>query len=264
MNTTLQPQSANRKTRIIIIFLGMFFLLAGVGGLAATRFGDEVVAPAIMFLFAVCFSVIAAWSRKNQWAIIPAGLFATIGLVVTLEILIQQSEVTGHFLRLQVLFPKMEILIPKSEVTGLVFMFLLGATFLVFAILSKKNWWAIIPAGIFTSIGLVVVLDTFVPFEPYPALPGTLTWGFYSWVLFLGVATTFGVLWLPRKSLPTSWAKYPAVGFFAMAVLFNIEGAHFSEYWLATTLLVCGVTALLGVLTRKRPAASGQITKVKA
>ena len=60
MNTTLKPQSANPKTRIITIFLGMFFLLAGVGGLAATHFGDEVVAPAIMFLFAVCFAVIAA------------------------------------------------------------------------------------------------------------------------------------------------------------------------------------------------------------
>ena len=241
MNTTLKPQSANRKTRIITIFLGMFFLLAGVGGLAATRFGDEVVAPAIMFLFAVCFSVIAAWSRKNQWAIIPAGLFATIGLVVTLE-----------------------ILIPKSEVTGPVFMFLLAATFLFFAILSKKNWWAIIPGGIFASIGLVAALDILVPHEAYPSLPGTLTWGFYTWVLFLGLAATFGILWLLRKSLPTRWAIYPAVGFLAMAVLFIIEGARFSEYWLETMLLVFGVTLLLAVLTRKRPASGQQVPKVKA
>ena len=264
MNTTLQPQSANRKTRIITIFLGMFFLLAGVGGLASTRFGDEVVAPAIMFLFALCFSAITAWSRKNQWAIIPTGLFATIGLVVTLEILIQQSEVTGHFLRLQVLFPKMEILIPKSEVTGLVFMFLLGATFLVFAILSKKNWWAIIPAGIFASIGLVVMLDTLVPHEEYPRIQGMLIWGFYTWVLFLGLFITFGILWLLRKTLPTSWAIYPAVGFLAMAVLFIIEGARFAEYWLATTLLVFGVTSLLAVFTGKRPASGQQVPKVKA
>jgi hypothetical protein len=241
MNTTLKPQSANRKTRIITIFLGMFFLLAGVGGLAATRFGDEVVAPAIMFLFAVCFSVIAAWSRKNQWAIIPAGLFATIGLMVTLE-----------------------ILIPKSEVTGPVFMFLLAATFLFFAILSKKNWWAIIPGGIFASIGLVAALDILVPHEAHPSLPGTLTWGFYTWVLFLGLAATFGILWLLRKTLPTSWAIYPAVGFLAMAVLFIIEGARFAEYWLTTTLLVFGVTLLLAVLTGKRPASGQQVPKVKA
>src|SRR5512136_2950150 len=102
MNAILKPQSANQKTRSIAIFLGLFLILAGGAGLAGIRFGDEVVAPAIMFLFALCFSAIAAWSRKNQWAIIPAGLFASIGLVVTLESLIQQSEVKGNTFHLDV------------------------------------------------------------------------------------------------------------------------------------------------------------------
>src|SRR5512146_2695136 len=112
MNTTIKPQTVNQKEikmntqskknqkpRIITIFLVMFFILAGGSLLAATRIGDEVVAPALMFFFALCFSAIAAWSRKNQLAIIPAGIFASIGLVVTQGILIQQSEVTGHFFR---------------------------------------------------------------------------------------------------------------------------------------------------------------------
>jgi hypothetical protein len=194
-----------------------------------------------MFLFALCFSVIAAWSKKNQWAIIPAGIFASIGLGIALDILIQ-----------------------GSEVTGLVFMFLFAATFLFFAILSKKNWWVIIPAGFFASTGLVVVLDALVPHEAYPALPGTLIWGFYTWVLFLGLAVTFGVLWLLRKTLPTTWAIYPAAGFLAMAALFIVEGAHFSEYWLEIMLLVFGVTSLLAVLTLKRPAAGQQVPKINA
>ena len=130
-------------------------------------------------------------------------------------------------------------------------MFLLAATFLAFAILSKKNWWAIIPAGIFASIGLVVVLDTLIPHEEYPRIHGMLIWGYYTWVLFLGLATTFEILWLLRKSLPTNWAIYPAVGFLAMAVLFIIEGAHFSEYWLETMVLVFGTTLLVAGLTRK-------------
>ena len=71
MNT---PSDKNQKSKIITIFLVMFFILAGGGLLAATRFGDEVIGPAIMFLFALCFSAIAAWSKKNQWAIIPAGI----------------------------------------------------------------------------------------------------------------------------------------------------------------------------------------------
>ncbi len=254
MNTTIKPQSANKKeikmntqsdknqkSKIVTIFLVMFFILAGGGLLTATRFGDEVAAPAIMFLFALCFSVIAAWSKKNQWATIPAGFFASVGLVTTLE-----------------------ILIPESEAIGLGFMLLLAATFLIFAILSKKNWWAIIPAGTFASIGLVVVLDTLIPHEEYPRIQDMLIWGFYTWVLFLGLATTFGVLWLLRKSLPTSWAMYPAVGFLAMAVLFIIEGAHFSEYWLETMLLVFGVTSLPAALTGKKPTAGQQIPKIKA
>ncbi len=53
MNTTLKHQSTNRKTRIIAIFLGMFIILAGGVLLAANNFGDEVIAPAIMFLFAL-------------------------------------------------------------------------------------------------------------------------------------------------------------------------------------------------------------------
>ena len=235
MDTTLKPQSANRKSRIITIFLVMFLILAGAGLLAATRFGDEVLAPAMVFLFALCFSLIAAWSRKNQWAILPAGFFASLGLVLTLE-----------------------ILFPESEAIGLGFIPLLAATFLFFAILSKKNWWAILPAGFFVSIGLVVVLDTLIPHEEYPRIQGMLIWGFYTWVLFLGLATTFGILWLLRRTLPTRWAIYPAVGFLAMAVLFIIEGARFSQYWLATTLLVLGMTLLLAVLTGKRPAAGQQ------
>ena len=82
MNT---QSDKNRKTKIITIFLGMFFILAGGGGLAGIRFGDGVVGPVTLFLFALCFSVIAAWSRKNQWAIIPAGAVTVIAILVNQE-----------------------------------------------------------------------------------------------------------------------------------------------------------------------------------
>jgi hypothetical protein len=229
MNTILKPQAVNRKNRIITIFLGMFIILAGGWLLASSRYGAEVIAPALMFLFALCLFLFAIWSEKNWWAIIPGGICASIGLVVT-----------------------MEMLIPNSDMGGQAMMFLFALCFIVFAIRSKKNWWAIIPAGFFASIGLVVMLDTLIPHEEYPRIQGMLIWGFYTWVLFLGLTTTFGILWLLRKILPTNWAIYPAAGFLTIAVLFIIEGAHFSEYWLETVLLVFGVTLLLAVLTRKK------------
>lgn len=78
------------------------------------------------------------------------------------------------------------------------------------------------------------------------------------------LAATFGILCLLRKILPTSWAMYPSVGFLTIAVLFIIEGARFSEYWLETMLLVFGVTLLLAVLTGKRLAAGQPVPKINA
>ena len=202
---------------------------------------NEVIAPVIMFLLALGFSAIAAWSRNNQWAIIPAGIFTSIGMVVTLE-----------------------ILYPESDAIGLIYMFLLAATFLVYAILSKKNWWAIIPGGLFASIGLVVALEKLIPHEEFPRIQGMLSFDVLTWVLFLGLAATFGILWLLRKSLPTSWAVYPAFSILAIAVLSIIEGVRFSEYWLATMLFVFVATLLLALLTRKRTTAGLQVPRVKA
>ena len=238
MNTQSNTQ---RLGKSMIVFLGMVFLLAGGGMLAGQSFGVIMTGPVFMFLFALGFFGLVLWSKKNWWAIIPGGIFSSGGLAAALD-----------------------ILIPHSKVTGPVFLFLLAATFIIVVILSKKNWWAMIPGGIFFSIGLVVVLDTLIPHEEYPRIHGMLIWGFYTWVLFLGLATTFGILWLLRKNLPTSWAIYPAVGFLAMAVLFIVEGARFSEYWLETMLLVFGLTLLLAVLTGKRLAAGQQEPKINA
>jgi len=89
MNTQIDK---NRKTKSIIIFLECSSSWQAEGFWAGNRFGNDVVGPTIMFEFALCFSVIAAWSRKNQWAMLPAGLFTTIGLVTTLKILIPQAK----------------------------------------------------------------------------------------------------------------------------------------------------------------------------
>jgi hypothetical protein len=271
MNTTIKPQPANNKEikmntqsyknpkpKIMTVFLVIFFILTGGSLLAATRFGDEVVAPAMMFFFALCFSAIAAWSRKNKWAVIPAGLFATIGLVVTQGILIPPGEEMGHFYRFQVLVPRMEILVSQSEVTGLGFMLGMTATFLVFAIMAKKNWWAIIPAGTFASLGLVLALVILVPQEDYPVLPHTLHWGVYSWALFLSLAVTFGVLWLLRKTQPTDWAKYPATGLAVIAVQCFVLGSRFQEAYMISFLVAIGAMLMLALFTRKHlPVAGG-------
>jgi hypothetical protein len=136
-----------------------------------------------------------------------------------------------------------------NKVQGPAFLFLCALGFTGIVIWSRKNWWAIIPAGVFASLGLSAVLESLIPHAEYPSVPNTLSWDVYIWVLFLGLAATFGVLWLLRKSQPTGWAKYPAIGLLALAVLAFILGSRFQEVWMATMMLVTGGTFLLALFT---------------
>jgi hypothetical protein len=151
----------------------------------------------------------------------------------------------------------------SSDVRGMGFLSMFALCFIYIASRSMKNWWAIIPGGIFASLSLVVALVILVPQEDYPVLPHTLHWGVYSWVLFLGLAVTFGVLWLLRKTQPTDWAKYPAGGLAGLAMLSLILGARFQEFWAVSILLVSGVTIILALFTRKHMAASQENETIK-
>ena len=178
------------KSKLITFFLGMVFLLAGGGLLAGYNLGSELLGLAFMFLCALCFIIVATW--------------------------------------------------------------------------SKKNWWAIIPAGIFASLGLVAVLEILIPHEEYPSLPNTLSWGVYTWVLFLALAVTFGAVWLHRKTEPTGWAKYPAAGLLVISLLALVTREHFQVLWLASMVLLVGAMLLLDKIFEKRPAAALKVPVAKS
>ena len=151
-----------------------------------------------------------------------------------------------------------------SDYEGVVVMFTFSLPFFAVYFWSKKNWWAFIPAGVFASIGLVALLEIVVPHADYIAPPFAMEWGVYTWVLFLGFAVAFGIPWLRRKDQPSSWTKYPAVGFLALAILNFILAEHFQEYWLATIMLVIGGIFLLAIFIKKIPAAGQAVPEIKA
>ena len=142
--------------------------------------------------------------------------------------------------------------------------FLFALPFFVVYVLSKKHWWAIIPAGILTSFAVVNGLEYLIPHEEYATLPGTLSWDVLIPVLFLGFAATFGVLWLRRKTQPTEWSGYPAVGFLALACLSFVLGERFQEYWLSIMMMVIAGMLVLALFTRKIPAAGPPTPEIKA
>jgi hypothetical protein len=68
--------------------------------------------------------------------------------------------------------------------------------------------------------------------------------------MFLGFATTFAITWLLRKTQPTNWAKYPAAGLLAIAVMAFILGSRFQEIWTESLLVAIGVMLIQGLLSR--------------
>jgi len=227
-------QNKERYKKSILFFCGITILLIGSGILAGQLYLEDLTGPTIMFVFAVAFLNLAFWFRKNWWALIPGGLLLSGGVAAALD-----------------------ILLPDSNITGPIFLILLSASFISIAVLSSKNWWAIIPGGTFFSISLVAILENFIPHQDFPSIQHAFKFGVYTWVLVFGLASTFGILWLLRKKYSTNWAKYPAAGLLAVAVLALILGHHFGEIWWASLLLGGGVMALLSVLPGKNTQSVG-------
>jgi hypothetical protein len=131
-----------------------------------------------------------------------------------------------------------------GDAMGVVVMLMFGLGFLVVFLLTKRNWWALIPAGVFTSIALVVLLVTFKI-----GANGDQN-GLLTGVLLAGIGTTFGILWLMRHNQPTFWAKYPALGLYVAALLALFTGERFKLFW-PIVLIILGLALLLSYLFRK-------------
>jgi hypothetical protein len=200
---------------LIMCFLGLITLVSAFAA-------GEWIGALVMYAAALSFLAVYLFNRTRRWALLPAGILVVIGTIPMLAAF------------------------TREDVTGAAVMFLFALPFLVVYFWSKNNWWALIPAGIFTSIGLVVVLSLLFP-------NGQAFDGLFGGVLFLGFALTFGLLWLRRKSQPTGWAGYPALGLLAASLLAFLLGERFQDFWPAAVLLVIGVLLLFPALFRRKP-----------
>jgi len=271
------------KEKIIYIFWGVMFLLIGAGLLVGiidyqeipekTWFIIEIVGSAA---FVVTYFLVG--TKKWGW-LLPAFVLAGMAVDLSSELyhtfLAQPNGVpimigialwflTGFLIdrrRWGLLIPAYIMVFAAVETvvntmvvpsilrgednasflfaltSGAATMLMLALPFFVVYFVSKKSWWALIPAGTFTSIGLVITLDFFIQGNP-----DTQT-GILSGVLLLGVAATFGILWLRRTTVPTDWAKYPAAGLFVLSILAFILGDAWNSLSVQTKAIVFAVAS---------------------
>ena len=123
-------------------------------------------------------------------------------------------------------------------------MFLFMLPFLVVYFWSTQNWWALIPAGLFGSIGVVawLAINSGDSNQNSNLLTG---------VMFTGWALTFLILWLRRRSVPTTWAMYPALAMAILAVAAFVWGVTTLTVIWPVVIIVAGVLLIFQSLRRR-------------
>jgi hypothetical protein len=103
-----------------------------------------------------------------------------------------------------------------------------------------RTGWAIIPAGVLTTLAAVAGTDTLRPGWDTGA------------VFLLGLTATFTAIYLlPRELGGGRWALWPALAWALITVLANDPTGAFTRWWLPLTMIGVGV-AVLGWTRRRR------------
>ncbi len=191
-----------------------FASIAMIIGLAQAGATGSIIAAPLFVGFAIPFVVAFFTDRQqNYWAVIPAAIFSML-TVTTLS-----GEQAGEF------FAALVVLT-------------IAAPFVFVYFTQPRQWWALIPAGILGSIGVTALVSALLP-----AFAGSIWRGT---VFFLGFAATFGLLYLRRDTIPTKWAKVPALVFSGLALLTLAGSAGLNG--LPLVLIALGVLLLFSTV----------------
>src|SRR5574341_1176075 len=118
-----------------MIVIGVLIMM----GVTAVAPG-EVIGIYVMLAIGFPFLYVYLRNRANWWALIPAYVMFAIAGIIAVSSIVSNGELIGSFV-----------------------MFAIAAPFLYVYMPNRKNWWALIPAGVMTLIGLGLLPAT-VPY----------------------------------------------------------------------------------------------------
>lgn len=211
----------------LLILAGAFFLLQNMGF-------DINVGPLVgIFLFGIGGLVFLATFltnyRERWWAAIPGATL--LGLAAT------------------VFFDNY---VPSvlSGLGGPLFLASIGVGFILVYLSDLQKWWALIPAGVMSTLGLVAAADEL-------RFLGLQSDGLF----FVGLGATFLMVALltGRRGMRQSWALIPAVVLIAMGIFIGTPWLGYMENLWPLTLIGLGLWWVLRSVSQRQ----GQISSTE-
>lgn len=172
----------------------------------------------------------------DYWGIYFVGALFVIGGLAFLSVLLNNRQVwwpiipgftllgIGAVTLLSPILPAIAGKIGGALVLGSIALAFWG----VYAI-DRKNWWAIIPAGVLTSVVAITLIPSSQGFD-------------VAGVLFLGMALTFALLGvLPIAGKRMSWPWIPAGVLAIMGVFISMSATRWMNFIWPGALILLGI-----------------------
>jgi len=182
-------------------------------------------AGGVLFIYVLFTAPSQKW-----WAAIPGVILLDAAALVVLGLLFPEMGCSAHLGGL---------VFSCSDLAGTVFLAGIGLSFWVVYVANRAQWWAVIPAGVLTTLAAVTLVSRQVH--------GGVTGG----VFLVGLGLTFVlVALLPSPQGKMGWAFIPAGLLLLMGVFLIGALSAFTNYVWALTLIGIGAWLLLRALRR--------------
>ena len=202
-------------------------ILAGVGLLLfgsillldnfnIVKLGD-VIWSALFAAGSVAFIYLLVTNKENWWAVFPAAALMGIAAVIAADNL--------PFLR-------------GTDYGGAIFLGMLALGFWYVYLTDHKKWWAVIPAGVLTTLSGVIVLENTNLID---------TGAFFM----LGLGLTFILLvFLPNGGEKMTWPWIPGLILTAIALIISLSSESLLNYLWPVVLILGGLLLVINAIRK--------------
>ena len=201
---------------------GGVMLFLALTMLVVDNAGGEWVGTMLFLMIALAFLVVYLTDRTRTWALLVAYILGVLSLAPMLAAFDDMADYFGAVLMFAIALPFYIVYFRNSEI----------------------KWWAIIPAGVLTVIGVVAAL----------AIAGLITnktsGGLVNAFLMGGLAATFSVIWLRHHR---AWAKIVTIVLGLLAVASVFFFGYYELFW-PVAFICCGIYLLYLALRPGRTA----------